>query len=390
MPKRTKKTIAIRQTAPRPIGLYMMYLSGGEHLTELTAKVLPKIENPFEELWHKLEDQRKEHSTQSFLEGVKRYREFDWQRPQPKYEKVTFYNRATLLRKGCIQGAPVLVIPSMVNRGYILDLLPDYSLLNHLKDEGFTVYQLDWLDPIVTDDSSQTSLDEAIENIIAAAIDEIYALHNEKVHLAGYCMGGTLAVAAATLRQECLASLSLIAAPWDFSKQPYAPFLETSKTWSNFFLKNAKMVPIDVIQGFFVLQDPLSAIQRLTAYAQIEDEEQLKRMTAIEDWLADGVALESNIALDVYQHWFLNNKPHEGRWWINSHLISPGRLEIPTHIITASKDSVVPTAGSTGLLEQIPNTTHTEVDAGHIGLMVGRKAKQAFFTPWAKWLKEIK
>ena len=39
---------------------------------------------------------------------------------------------------------PVLLIYALVNRSYILDLIPGNSFVEHLLNEGFDVYMLDW------------------------------------------------------------------------------------------------------------------------------------------------------------------------------------------------------------------------------------------------------
>lgn len=388
MAKRSQKTFLLRQNAPRPLGLYMMYLMGGEPLAELTNKFFPKSE-AYHDLWKKIKPIQAELSSEAFLKGVQRYRDHDWQRTQPRYEKVMSFNRAELLLKKSQEGTPILVVPSMVNRSYILDLMPESSLLKSLEDQGFDVYLLNWLDPLADDLSTHTTIEETVNNIIGASIDHLHNEYDQKVHLAGYCMGGTIALAAASMRQEQVASLTLIATPWDFSAQPYAPLLDTSKAWGQFFLKNTPLVPIDVIQGVFVTQDPKSAIERLIAYENIEDDDQLKRMTAIEDWLADGIALEGKVAEHIYHDWFLENKPHSGKWWIGNHLIAPHRLEMPVAVVTAAKDKVVPTESSKSICTSVDNVKEFSVDAGHIGLMVGRKAKSQFYTPWADWLKNI-
>src|SRR5215212_2184425 len=39
---------------------------------------------------------------------------------------------------------PILIIYALINRPYILDLIPGNSFVEHLTREGFEVYMLDW------------------------------------------------------------------------------------------------------------------------------------------------------------------------------------------------------------------------------------------------------
>src|SRR6476620_4578119 len=42
---------------------------------------------------------------------------------------------------------PLLIVYSLFNRSYILDLLPGNSFVEHLLNAGFDVYLLDWASP---------------------------------------------------------------------------------------------------------------------------------------------------------------------------------------------------------------------------------------------------
>src|SRR3989442_583011 len=50
-------------------------------------------------------------------------------------------------RKSSKPGRPILVVPSLINRGYILDLLPERSFMAFLAGEGFRPFLVDWQSP---------------------------------------------------------------------------------------------------------------------------------------------------------------------------------------------------------------------------------------------------
>ncbi len=67
-------------------------------------------------------------------------------------EKMPVFSQAswTLYRcrpEGRSEYLPVLMLPSLINRNYIMDLLPGHSLLESMKSAGLDVFLIDWGTP---------------------------------------------------------------------------------------------------------------------------------------------------------------------------------------------------------------------------------------------------
>ena len=81
-------------------------------------------------------------------------------------------------------GTPILLIPSHINKGYIMDLIPEYSFAKKLESCGMSPYLLEWNDPSY--EISHYSEAEYIENILIPIIDYISAQHNRKIIILGH------------------------------------------------------------------------------------------------------------------------------------------------------------------------------------------------------------
>jgi polyhydroxyalkanoate synthase len=86
---------------------------------------------------------------------------------------------------------PILIIPPWINKFYILDLRPKNSLVRWLTAQGFSVFVVSWVNP---DEklAAKTFDDYMIEGAIGAMNAVKIACNTRQVHMAGYCIGGTL------------------------------------------------------------------------------------------------------------------------------------------------------------------------------------------------------
>ncbi|WP_200344366.1 alpha/beta fold hydrolase, partial [Rhodovibrio sodomensis] len=117
-------------------------------------------------------------------------------------------------------GTPLLVVPSLINRAYILDLKPGLSLLRHLAGLGFRPMLVDWDRPGAQERGF--SLTDYIAGRLERALDAACAAAGRPLPVIGYCMGGLLALALAERRRRDVTALALLATPWDFHADPDA------------------------------------------------------------------------------------------------------------------------------------------------------------------------
>lgn len=114
---------------------------------------------------------------------------------------------------------PVLIVPPIINKYYILDLQPENSLVRHLLEQGQQVFMISWRN--FTEDQAKLTWEHAVQDGVISALRVARAISGERhLNTLGFCIGGTLlgcalAVLAARGDRD-IASLSLFATFLDF------------------------------------------------------------------------------------------------------------------------------------------------------------------------------
>jgi polyhydroxyalkanoate synthase len=116
---------------------------------------------------------------------------------------------------------PLLYIPPLVNKYYLLDLQPKSSLIRWLVEQGHTVFVVSWVNP--GPELADMDMADYIKLGPVAALDAIEGATGESsIDMFGFCMGGTLvAMALAYLagkgEGDRVASATTIGTLFDFS-----------------------------------------------------------------------------------------------------------------------------------------------------------------------------
>ena len=119
-------------------------------------------------------------------------------------------------RSAAARGMPLVLVPSMINRWYVLDLRPGASLVEALVGAGFDVWCLDWGVP----EAEDRFLDwEAVNARLGRAVRRVRRETGAaKLGVLGYCMGGTLTSIYVAQHADEIAALVTLAAPIDFQR----------------------------------------------------------------------------------------------------------------------------------------------------------------------------
>ncbi|MAF95226.1 MAG: poly-beta-hydroxybutyrate polymerase [Rhodospirillaceae bacterium] len=329
----------------------------------------------------------------AFTDGVRRYRDHPRvsRRARPEFwaqgsTRVLDYG----IHDGPgLPGAPVLVVPSLINRGTILDLTEKQSLMRHLAGEGFWPFLVEWGAP--GEGERDFDLSDYIGRRLEKALDEICRTAGQAPAVVGYCMGGNLALALTVRKPVQVGALALLATPWDFHAGPAGTvkMLKVMAPGLMAMIGQLGELPVDVLQAMFASLDPYQTTNKFQRFAALRTGSgKARQFVALEDWLNDGVPLVGPVAEECLIGWYVENTPAKGAWKVGGAPVLPAEVKAPALIVIPSRDHIVPVGSATALADAIPEAERMILAAGHIGMMAGSRAPAMLYKPLTKWLKE--
>ena len=330
---------------------------------------------------------------EGLLDGIEAYRHHPSTRSLPPMP-VLWQEGSTRLLDYAPDAGPnataILVVPSLVNRYYVLDLQEDRSLLRWLAAEGFRPLVIDWDAPGAAEQGF--TLTDYVAGRLEGALDAVRGASAGPPLVIGYCMGGLLALALAQRRQRDLAGLVLMATPWDFhaEQEEVSRFAGMQAAFLQPLLQGLGFMPTDMVQSYFALLDPLSVLKKFMAFGRLDPaSEKAGRFVALEDWLNDGVPLSAPVALECLMGWYGANETAQGLWRIAGRPVVPSEIALPALALIPGQDRIVPPASALALADALPTCEVRQPALGHIGMVVAGGAKQELWSPLAAWLREI-
>lgn len=293
-------------------------------------------------------------------------------------------------RKGKKKRGSVAVVPSMINRSYILDLLPDKSFVRWLAAQGFDVFLLDWGNP--ARDAGSKSMENIVTERLLPALRFAAEKSDGQVHVVGYCMGGTLLAAAAALEPELLQSTVFLASPWDFhaGDRILTDHVRAGTPAALQMIGAGGALPVDWIQSVFAAVNGDRTVKKFAKFAAMDQDSDAARLfVAVEDWLNDGVDLPGDMGCSCLADWFGDNKTGAGTWKIGGSTVDLSAMDIPSLVVASARDRLVPAESSLAMAEKLPRVDVLNPDIGHIGMMSGGHAEEGVWRPVADWLDKL-
>lgn len=322
------------------------------------------------------------------VDGVESYHRHSYVRRPARLREAWRAGTTRLLDYRPRGGRPLLVVPSLINRAYVLDLAPGRSLLRDMARRGFRPFLVDWDAP--GEAERRFTLTDYVAGRLEGALDAVLAATGRAPVVVGYCMGGLLALALAQRRRRDIAGLALLATPWDFHRDapPFARLFALPGVRAALGLID--VLPVDVIQALLAAMDPLQVPAKMRAFARLDPAApETAAFVALEDWLNDGVSLAGPVAEECLCGWYGLNEPARGLWRVAGEIVRPEAWPGPTLVVVPARDRIVPPTSAEPLAAALPGAEVLRPAAGHIGMVAGRNADAALWRPLGDWLDQL-
>lgn len=285
---------------------------------------------------------------------------------------------------------PVLLVPSLVSRAFILDLQPGNSLVEHLIGRGLDVYMMDWGEADEAD--ANNTLETYTHEMLPRAVRTVASRHDgDGVTLFGYCFGGILTLLyAASHPGDPVTNLVQLATPIDFTEMPPAMMIAgRNGVRPEDVIDETGNVPARSVRGSFSLLTPMADLATVAGFLErVHDEQFINNYQAMTSWTRDHVPFPGGVFRQTLGLFQQQNAIATNTLVLDGEAVDLGDITMPFLNVLGEKDHIVPNAATTGLDKMVGSTDSTELrlPAGHVGMIVGSGAMKRHIPAMADWI----
>lgn len=274
------------------------------------------------------------------------------------------------------EATPILFIPSLINRWYILDITPGASFVGASAPVRPT-YLLDWGYP--GPESQHLPLSHFYHTAIKRAVRQIRRRTGARqVNLLGYCIGGTLAYAYSCLEPADVEKLVLLTAPIDFSDTGVlGMYAETFPDEE--FRRSMEYMPGWLLASSFQFIQPMGALQKVKGFEKRFGDPKFKELfVAMERWIADPVNFPARAYVELITDLYQDNRLALGLLETAEGIrVNPAARSCRGLVLNADKDHIAPPACTRLPREDQAPLETVNLPSGHIGITTGRHGTAA-------------
>ena len=277
---------------------------------------------------------------------------------------------------------PMLIVPPWINKYYILDMRPENSMVNHLVQQGFTVFVVSWKNPDAS--MEDTAFEDYMDLGFLEAADVVREITgSETVNPMGYCIGGTLlsmtlAYLAAKGEDKVFGPSTFMVALQDFENagemgvfidEPQMDFMEQQMLERGYLDKNQLYNMFNLLRSNDLI------------WANVVNNYLLGQKPPAFDllyWNSDGTRMARDAHTFYLRNTYLeNNLIEPGKLVLKDTPIDLGKIEGDLYAVGAEKDHIVPWYGAWRLGQLASGKVRFVLaSSGHIAGMINPPSKE--------------
>jgi polyhydroxyalkanoate synthase subunit PhaC len=287
---------------------------------------------------------------------------------------------------------PVLIVASVVNQPYILDLVPGQSLVESLLQRGYDVYMIEWGRP--RREHSGLTLEDLVLDRLPRCVERVLEHSGERsLSMVGYCLGGFLAALYAArfpgAPEGALRNLVCIATPVN------SDGLESLKVWMGedfdveAMLRDHGNVPAEWVQNTLRALRPMGKVAgAMNLLNQIDRTEVVQSHLRMGKWETDNIPFPGGVFRQMVRDFLRRNLLVRGEFPLAGEPVDLGAIRVPFLHMLAQEDHITPYGSSRDLVGLVGSTDRQEIvlKGGHVGLVAGRGAQTRMWPALDQWL----
>ena len=285
---------------------------------------------------------------------------------------------------------PVLfLVPSLINRWYVLDLRDGHSLVQACVDAGFDTYCLDWGEP--NDEDRYLEWEDVLGRLGRALRRVKRFSGSDDVGLLGYCMGGTLCSIYTALYPDDVTALVNLAGPVDFEHAGVLGEMTDRRWFDAEAIAEAGNISAQQMQSGFVALNPMAQITKWIALAERgHDPDFREAFEALDTWANDNVAFPGAAYQTYIEDLYQDNLLVEGQHYVGGRRVELSEIACPTLTIATDRDHICPEPAARGLHDHVGSEDKEmyTIPGGHVGAVVGSRGPKHCYPKVVEWFGE--
>lgn len=287
-------------------------------------------------------------------------------------------------------GLPVLLIPPLMVKPFIFDLMPERSLVKFLLDRGFDVFLVDFGEPDQAD--ALVSLDDYVLDWIPTAVRQVRAASGRReLSLLGYCMGGLFALMYLGVTADPhVRNVVTVGAPLDASKMGlFAWAARVAGGQVEFLSRRIGNVPGGLSSAVFRLLSPARHVTRYAdLFMNLWNREYMNGFDAMNQWVRQFIDYPQIAFQQFVRDFMQHNRLVRGKMRFGGRTANLRRVRANLLVLAGKTDQIAPAAAVRAQLDAVSSTdlTYRVAPGGHMGVLAGQSAPRHAWLPIAEWL----
>ena len=277
---------------------------------------------------------------------------------------------------------PLLIVPPWINKYYIFDLREQNSFIRWNLQNGRSVFIISWVNP---DPSyAELGLVDYILKGVDKAIDYVRtATNNEKINTLGFCVGGVALISLLSYHSGCglekVDCTTFLATPIDFSHlNELSIFVceDQIKILDKHLKTHGVLAGDSMVKMFSSMRaNDLIWSNYINHYLLAKETEPLDFLY----WNSDTTHLPAKMHLEYLKTFFLKNAFMEKKGFqLNKINIDIAKITIPSFIMAAKSDHIVPWQAAYAAINELKNTRFVLSASGHVAGVINHPSQNKY------------